>query len=83
MKICLESEGRRLQLVLPTRLIFSRRLLRFCLKMGKYTDVLVPDIPPEKLESICAEIMRVKRKYKRYELVDVVSADGDHVNITL
>lgn len=83
MKICVRSEDRSFAIVLPTRMIFSKDLLKFGLRIGKKYSSEVPDIPPEAINALCEEIKRIKKTHKSWELVDAQSADGEHVQIYL
>lgn len=83
MKIRMHSEGNRCCIVLPTRLLFSKGLLKLGLRIGKrYTDA-VPDIPPAALDALCDELRRIKKKHGSWELVHMESADGSQLQITL
>lgn len=79
-----ESGGKGFSLSLPTRMIFSPKLLQFAIRTGrKHADAGIPDIPPETVKSLCAEVKRIKKKSGTWTLVDIESADGDLVQITL
>lgn len=84
MRIRVKSEGHNFTLVFPTRLLTSKFAMRMAEKYGrKYAYEAMKNIPPHALESLCAELRRVKAKHGTWELVDVVSADGDEVYISL
>lgn len=88
MKILVRSDGRRLNLVLPTGLVFSPTLIKAVVKLGKRhaeknAKSSIADIDPKMWKILCSEIRRTKRKHKHYELLVVQSADGDHVSIIL
>lgn len=83
MKIKVRSGERNFTLLLPTRLIFSKTVLKFGLRMGRKYSAQVPDIPPEMAEALCDEIKRIKKKHGAWELVDVQSGDGEMVQIIL
>lgn len=68
---------------LPTAWIFSKGLLKFGLRIGRKYSSEVPDIPPETVDALCAEIRRIKKKHGSWELVNVQSADGEQVQIIL
>ena len=83
MKIRVKSDDVNLNLVLPTRLLIGKTVVKLANTIGRrYTDAL-NDIPPETLEILCAELRRIKKKYGSWELVDVESAEGDIVQIIL
>ena len=83
MRIRIKSDEVNLNLVLPTRLLIGKTVVKLANTIGRrYTDAL-KDIPPESLEILCAELRRVKKKYGSWELVDVESAEGDIVQIIL
>ncbi len=68
----------------PTALLTSGTLMNLGLKIArKYGQTEIPDIKPSQVRRLCAELRRMKRKYGRYELVEIISADGETVRITL
>jgi len=83
MKIKVRSDAQNFTLLLPTRLIFSKTILKFGLRVGKKYSDQVPDIPPEAVNALCNEIRRIKKTHGSWELVDVQSGDGEHVQIIL
>lgn len=46
-------------------------------------DSAMDDLSDEAVYAICAEMIRIKRKYGSWDLVEVESSDGDHVLIRL
>ena len=84
MKIHIKSEGHNLRFWLPTRLVFSKAVARLGGKYGeKYAGEAMKNIPPEAIEILFAEFRHIKQKHKSWELVEVESADGSVVDISL
>ena len=84
MRIKVISKDRHLNLVLPTRLVFSPVLVRFGLRIAqKYASKGTEQISPESVAQLCAEVCKIKKQYGSYELVEVQSADGEVVSIVL
>ncbi len=84
MRIKVKSEDTNVNLVLPTNLIFGRGIVWLANHFGrKYAGDAMKDIPPEALKKLFAEFRRIKRIHGRWELVEVRSADGHEVHITL
>ena len=99
MKIQVKSDGHNFSISIPTGLIFSkpsvwlyRKLARkFAAHAKDYmpgeieisADALLAGLPDEAVYALCAEIMRIKRRCGSWELVHVISSDGDEVQITL
>ena len=84
MKISVHDDETDLNLWLPTNLIFGKLTVKLINGVGrKYAGEALEKIPPEALERLFAEIRRIKKKYGSWELVDVESADGSIVHITL
>lgn len=84
MKIEIRGGEENMTLLLPTGIIFSRGTAWLADTVGrKYAGDAMKDIPPEALKNLFAEIRRIKRRYGKWELVDVESADGEKVKITL
>lgn len=83
MKIRIQSDGRDFSILLPTRMLFSKSILRFALRVGRKYSADVPDIPPATVDALCDEIRRIKKKHGSWELVNVQSAGGEQVQIIL
>ena len=84
MKIRVKGDGVNLNLVLPTRLIFGKTVVKLANSIGRrYAAEAMEAIPPEALEILCAELRSIKKRYGSWELVDVESANGDIVQIIL
>ncbi len=43
----------------------------------------VQTLPPEAMETLFAEMRRIRKRYGRWELVDIQSKDGESVQIIL
>ena len=84
MKIRIKSDETNLNLVLPTRLLIGKTVVRLANLVGRrYAAEAMASIPPDTLELLCAELRRVKKKYGAWELVDIESSDGEIVQIVL
>lgn len=84
MKIQIREDDRNFTLLLPTGLVFGRPSLWLINSVGrKYAPDALASIPQDTLEALWAEMRRIKRKYGRWDLVEVDSADGEYVKITL
>ncbi len=83
MKISVRSKERNLTLMLPTRLVFSKTILKLGLRIGKRHTDSVPDIPPAAIDALCDELRRIKKTHTDWELVHVQSANGEAVQIIL
>lgn len=84
MRIRVKSGDTNLNLVLPTRLLVGKTVVKLANTIGRrYATDALKDISPEALEILCAELRRIKKKYGTWELVDVESADGETVQIIL
>lgn len=91
MKIFVKSDGHRLTIPVPTNWLFSKASAWLWLKMmrmfSKITDHYGNDfylnLPDEAVHAICEELKRTKKKYGKWTLVEVQTADGDEVTITL
>ncbi|MGM9550116.1 MAG: hypothetical protein ACI3V5_09770 [Faecousia sp.] len=82
MKIQISSSGRDFSLTLPTKLVFSKFVIRMVVRNSRAADGL-ENLSPETVERLAAELGRVKEKYGSWELVDVLSSDGECVKIIL
>lgn len=84
MRVRVKTKDCNLNLVLPTRLLFGKTVVRFANSIGRrYAAEAMEKIPPEALEAICAELRRIKAVYGKWDLVDIRSADGDEIRIIL
>lgn len=97
MKIEISNGGKKTIIPIPTAMIFSRATVDIGLKLAKkYSgesmkihafhsggSIHLEDIPPEAIHALCDEIRRIKKKHGSWLLVDVESAGGDRVRITL
>ncbi len=83
MKIHIRDGARSFTVALPTRLLFSKTILKFGLKLGKRYSDAVPDIPSEAVDALCDEIRRIRKKHAAWELVHIQSGDGEQVQIIL
>lgn len=84
MKIQIREQDHNFTLVLPTRLIFNKISARIANHFArKYAPDAMAGISPEALEALCTELGRIKKKYGSWDLVEVDSADGEKVIITL
>ena len=81
---------------IPTGLIFSKASAWAWLKIarkasaqylpkkiGKKADAVMSNLSDEAVYALCAELMRIKRKYGKWDLVEVESSDGEQVLIQL
>lgn len=83
MKIQIREAERNFYLNLPTNLIFSRLVLRLALKHSSINSRKIDGLTAEAADALSAEIRRIKKRHGTWELVEVRSADGETVKITL
>lgn len=84
MKIIVRSQEHDIRLGIPTSWIFSRGSAFLAEKLGrKYAPESMVDIPPDAIPILCAELRKIKKKYGTYELVEMETAGGEYVKITL
>lgn len=99
MKIQVRSDGRNVTIPIPTGMIFGRPSVWAGMKIAKTMlrskDKHIPEnalnqmeaffvkVPEESVYILCDEIMRIKRKYGKWTLLEAESEDGDQVKITL
>ena len=82
MKIIVTTPEQDIRIGLPTGLIFSRGSAALAQHMAKkYSPEM--NLPDGALPALCEELRRIKKKYGTWELVEVESASGEHVKITL
>lgn len=83
MKIRIRTGEQRISLYFPTWMITSKSMVKLWLRVSKKYSSEVPDIPPHAIDALCDEMKRIKKTYGTWELVDVQSAGGKQVKITL
>ena len=99
MRIKVKGYGHNMDIPIPTGLIFSKPAVRLYLKLARKfaapakeyipgeieisADTLLTGLPDEAVYAICAEIKRIKRSCGSWELVNVTTADGEEIQITL
>ena len=84
MKIQIQGDGHKIKILLPTKWIFSNTgssIAAFVVQ--KYASDEMAGVTPEAIKALCAEIRRIKRKYGRWDMVEVSSSDGEKVIVTL
>lgn len=99
MRIHVKADGHNISIPIPTSLIFSKPSVwlylklakKFSARAGEYIprevevslDSFLTQLPEEAVYALCAEIMRIRKKYGPWKLVEVHSASGEEVHITL
>ena len=99
MRIKVKAEGHNINIPIPTGLIFSKPAVWLYMKLARrysghareyisadteqVADKVLSHIPDEAVYALCAELMRIKKKYGKWDLVEVKTASGEEVNITL
>ena len=82
MKIQIRDDDRNFHLTLPTKLVFNRFVLRMVLKHSSFGES-VKALPPGAADKLIEELKRIQKKHGAWDLVEVKSADGETVKITL
>lgn len=84
MRIQITGGSRDINLAFPTGLVFNRGSAWIANTVGRhYAGDAMPDIPPEAMAAILAEMRRIKKKHGHWTLVEVKSSGGEGVTITL
>ena len=84
MRIQIKSGISRLNVWLPTGLVFGKITVRLANTIGRrYAADAMKNISPEALEALFGELSRVKKIHGKWELVDIQSSNGDMVKIVL
>ncbi|MBN7772991.1 hypothetical protein [Clostridium aminobutyricum] len=79
-----DKNGRRLYIPVPTRLIANRisaHMVSFAIQ--KALKLEANPLGAADINRLFSELIRMKRKYRNFELVNVESAEGDLVIIKL
>ena len=84
MKIQIKGGEKDLTLLLPTRLLFSKKVVHLISRVaGKRIPGIINRIPPVILDAALDELVRTKKIHGSWELVEIQSADGETVKVTL
>lgn len=84
MKIRIETAEKNLTIPVPDALLSPKLIPWIAEKIGRKTaPEALERIPPGALEVIFRELRRTKKRYGPWELVDIQSANGEHIRITL
>lgn len=84
MRIHVKSGDQNIRMVFPTGLIFSKAVAWLGVRYGlRYAGDSMKNLTAEQIDLLFAEFRRIKKKYGRWELVDVESSNGDLVKIIL
>ena len=78
MRIHIEENERKFSVILPTRIILSKPVLRLVLHLKKDKNINVDAVC-----AVCAELRCFKKKYGSWEAVNFQSADGLKVTVTV
>lgn len=82
VRICTNQHN--LTLLFPTALVFSRATVWLANTVGRnYASDALDHIPPEAMEELFAEFRRIKKRYGRWELVEICSAGGERIEVIL
>ena len=84
MKIRFQSGGKDRTIRIPNFLLSPRSVLLLTKMIGKKAvPGSVDRIPPEVLDGLCRALRDIRCTYGVWELVEIESAEGDHVHILL
>lgn len=99
MRIHVKGDGHDIRIPIPNWLIFNRACVWLYLRFAKgfaengkqyfpenterSLDISFYQLPERAVYSVCAELMRIKRKRGSWELVEVICANGEEIHITL
>lgn len=78
MRIRIEENERKFSIILPTRIVLSKPVLKFALRFNKEMDTSA-----EAVYAVCAELRRFKKKHGHWEFVNFQSNDGLKVTVTV
>lgn len=82
MRVSIKAEKFRLYLILPTNLLLNPCTLKFVVYIikKKFPEY---QIEPSDMLRLFKEIKACKRKYKKIELVNIVTSDGDKIYVRI
>ena len=99
MRIQVKADGKIISIPIPTGMIFNRAAIWTGLKIAKILckskhdhipdhvkaqlDAFFASVSDESVCILCDEIMRIKRQYGSWTLLEAEKAEGEQVKITL
>ena len=99
MRIQVKADGKNISIPIPTGMIFNRASIWTGLKIAgilcrskydhmpdhakEHLDTFFASAHEESIYILCDEIMRIKRRYGSWTLLEVEKAEGEQVKITL
>ena len=83
MRIRISGTEHAFHITLPTALIFSRFGFRLVMKSVKVNGDRLSTLSPEAADRLARELKRIKKKHGTWTLVEVQSAGGEYVTVTL
>ena len=84
MKVLVKSGNRTIRIAIPTCMVFSRLTARLGARFGlRCAGDEARDFTPGQMDALFAEFRRIKKRYGRWELVDMESSDGKLIKIIL
>ena len=83
MRISIQGNDHNIRLALPTAFVFNRHFLRFTLGRIRVDGVEINGLSRQQAKALSAEIRRIKNNCGGWTLVEVYSADGEQVTVTL
>ena len=84
MRIQITSKQRKYGVSIPNRLIFNGITVRIACAAANKEIVYADDkISPAVMNTLFSELNRIREKHGSWSLVQVESADGDTIEITL
>lgn len=82
MKIIVKADGHNIHLRFPTALLCNRLVLRIVMDIGlKHATDVFERLQQAQPERFIGAIRQIHKKYGLYRLVEVDSADGEHIEI--
>ena len=82
MKVLIKSEKKKLTIILPTALLLNRLAATVAVKIITSKQPSI-DVSVEDLMKLVNTIKKYKQKHKNWEVVNICSADGEKVYISL
>ena len=82
MKIEVTGGKKNIRLTLPTKLLFSKTVIKLVMKNSHRISRL-SDLPKDALEAVMEELQQIKQEKGEWLLFESESADGETIHITL
>lgn len=83
MRIHIKTKEKNIRLRVPSRLIMNRFTAYIGISLLRKKHNIPAGITAHKLQQLFREVLRLKKKYPKWSLMDITDKKGTHIHIKL